>query len=128
MMPFWRSSLLLQVYTSLLFFYVAVFLSCLFCLCKLSFHFFFFLQKVEGAQESVYPAERRLSIFKIKHEKSLREQTITCRSICQILSSRKLKKARKKNSVRSELQKVKKYDDVLEYRLEEERKCKCVSN
>ena len=56
--------------------------------------FFFFLQKVEGAQESVYPAERRLSIFKIKHEKSLREQTITCRSICQILSSRKLKKAR----------------------------------
>ena len=36
----------LQVSTSLLFFYAAVFLSCLFCLCKLSWLFFFWHKKL----------------------------------------------------------------------------------
>ena len=57
-MPFWRSSLLLQVYTSLLFFYVAVFLSCLFCLCKLSFHFFFCKKLKEELKKVCTSAER----------------------------------------------------------------------
>ena len=55
-MPFWGSSL--QVYTSLLFFYAAVFLSCLFCLCKLSFHFFFCKKLKEELKKVCTSAER----------------------------------------------------------------------
>lgn len=49
----------LQVSTSLLFFYAAVFLSCLFCLCKLSWLFFLLAQKVEEV-ESVEKRRRRM--------------------------------------------------------------------